>query len=106
MNILALLYFTAFLLYIWLGIVVISRAPKSRLNQAFALFIAFWAVAAFGTAFMTAAPDKSSAILWNNIGALGYCGAYSFLLWFFLIYTNKERVLRNWIFFLVIFSIP
>ncbi len=106
MNILALLHFTAFLLYVWLIIVVISRAPRSRLNQAFALFTAFWAVAAFGTAFMTAAPDKSGAIFWCNLSAAGYCGAYSFLLWFFLIYAEKERILSSRWFFPVIFSIP
>lgn len=106
MNILVLLYFTAFLIYVWLSIAVITRAPKERLNQVFALVMLSFAIWTLCFTFAQGTTDKSTALLWLYISSFGGISYVSFFLWFFLILTKKERILKSWIFYLVIFSIP
>ncbi|MEW6558343.1 MAG: histidine kinase N-terminal 7TM domain-containing protein [Elusimicrobiota bacterium] len=106
MNLLSLAYFTAFLIYIGLIIFGLSKDPKSKLNRVFALFIFTFAIWSFSSAFVNSATSKNNAILWNNISSFGWLSFASFALWFSLVFTKKEKVLKKWYFYPVIFFIP
>jgi diguanylate cyclase (GGDEF)-like protein/PAS domain S-box-containing protein len=107
MNILPFLHFFAFLAYSSLVVFLLWKDAKSLLNRVCAAFLACLALWSFGLIFLYI-PDtlKETAILFDNIASIGWIGFASLFLWFALIFTEKKKILKTKVFYIVLFSLP
>ena len=107
MNILPFLHFFAFLVYLYLIIVILIKDPKSWLNRSCAGFFACLALWSFTYIFIyNPNISKDTAILFDNIGSIGWVSFASFFLWFSLIFTEKKKILKTIIIYPLIFILP
>ena len=107
MNVLSIIYFLAFLIYLWLICFIIYKNPKSSINRICALYLSCFAVWALAWGFFLISPSQASAKLWMNISSFGWsCFGVVFLL-FAVIFAKRERILRkNRLLFLSFWLIP
>ncbi|ULO06903.1 EAL domain-containing protein [Paenibacillus sp. 19GGS1-52] len=100
----SLVFFIAFAIYFILGIYIISINPKSMLNRLFfaaCLSLSIWA---FCFSIANSAQDYETALFWRRLTSLGWGTVYSLLLHFFLILTEKNKILKNkWLYVLLYF---
>jgi len=90
-----LLFFCS-MIYFVMGVVVLAFDRKAVLNKVFFALNLSLFIWPFSTAFSTIASDKAGCILWSTIAALGYCAFSSISLHFFLIYSKREKFLKKW----------
>ncbi len=105
-NYLSLNHLLSFIVYVCLIIYVLYKNPRSSLNRVCALFISSFAVWSFSSIFARSANVKEVYSLWMSIGSTGWCSFGAFALWFFLVFTKKERILRIKIIYPLFFLIP
>lgn len=104
MNIFPFIHFFAFLVYSSLIVYVIWKDPKSLLNRVCAAFFACYALWSFAYIFKsTPGASKDTTILFDNIASVGWIGFTGFFLWFALIFTEKNKILKIRIIYLLIF---
>ena len=107
MNILPFLHFFAFLVYLYLIIVILIKDTKSWLNRSCAAFSACLALWSFAYIFVhNLNISKDTAILFDNISSIGWASFVSFFLWFSLIFTEKKKILKTKIIYPLIFILP
>jgi len=107
MNILSFLHFFAFLVYLYLIIVILIKDTKSWLNRSCAAFSACLALWSFAYIFVhNLNISKDTAILFDNISSIGWASFVSFFLWFSLIFTEKKKILKTKIIYPLIFILP
>jgi PAS domain S-box-containing protein len=102
MSLLAFLYLLAFLFYLWLIVFVLCKNPKSGLNRTCALLILCFAIWDFFDLLVHIHPE----FITLTYSAIGWCSFPSFAFWFLLIFTQKKRVLKNWIIYPLFLIIP
>ena len=96
MSFLPFLHFFAFLVYLYLAVFVIIKNPKSSLNRVCAAIIACFALWSFGRIFMhNPGTSKETVRLFGHIISVGVLSFSSFFLWFFLIFTQKKKILKT-----------
>ena len=101
----ALIFFTTFSVYFFLGIYIIHMNSKSSQNRYFFILtisLCFWS---FGFSIANFAKTEEACLIWRRIAALGWSMAYSLMLHFFLILTDRKKVLKLW-WFKVFLYIP
>jgi PAS domain S-box-containing protein len=104
MNILQFLHFFVFLFYSCLLIFLLWKDPKSLLNRACAAFFASLALWSFAYIFVhNFNISKDTARLFDNISSIGWASFGSFFLWFSLIFTEKNKILKTKIILPLIF---
>jgi len=107
MNILSFLHFFVFLFYSCLLIFLLWKDPKSLLNRACAVFFACLALWSFAYIFIhNFNISKDTAKLFDNISSIGWASFASFFLWFSLIFTEKNKILKTKIIYPLIFTLP
>lgn len=106
MNFLSLAHFSAFLIYVWLSVFILSKNPKAKLNQVTAMLFACFAVWNLTTAFYYAAATKPGALFWLNLTSFCWCSLASLFLWFTFVFTNMEKVSNHWYFHFLNFLFP
>lgn len=106
MNFFSLANFAAFLIYIVLILFTLSKNPKAGINLVCSLLISCFAIWSFTSVFIHASAYKNDVMLLTNINSFGWCSLPSFYLWFTFIFTKKEKILKKWYFYLIIFLIP
>jgi len=107
MNIYPFLHFFAFLVYLYLIVLVLWKDPKSLLNRVFAVLLACFAVWSFGLIFIyNPRASKDTVMLFDNVGSIGWISFASFFLWFALIFTEKKKILKTRIIYPLIFILP
>jgi PAS domain S-box-containing protein len=104
MSIYSIISFLAFLIYLAFGIYVLRLDPKSRLNRAFVLLAASFAVWALTYSFYYGAPNEQTAFFWYKISGLGRYLYPVFLLQIALILTKRD--IRNNLFFQILIYVP
>jgi diguanylate cyclase (GGDEF)-like protein/PAS domain S-box-containing protein len=107
LNILPFFHFFVFLLYCFLIIFILWKDHTSLLNRVCAAFLACFAQWSYGFIFLHN-PDtlEETAIVFNHIASIGWISFASLFLWFSLIFTEKKKILKSKIFYLVIFFLP
>jgi len=96
MSILTLLHFLSFSIYLYLAGYVLYKNPKDLLNRVCAILILCFAIWSFGSgSIRNANITKDGAMLFISITSIGWCSFASFSLWFCLIFTKRERILKN-----------
>ena len=107
MNIYTFIHFIAFLAYFSLIIIILIKDPKSWLNKSCAVFFASLALWSFSYIIIhNLNTSKDTVILFDNIGSIGWVSFASFFLWFSLIVTEKEKILKTRIIYPFIFILP
>jgi len=107
MNIYPFLHFFVFLVYCYLLVFLLWKDPKSLLNRVCAVLLACFAVWSFGLIFIyDPSASKDTAMLFDNIGSMGWISFSSFFLWFTLIFTEKKKILKTRIIYPFIFILP
>jgi len=107
MNIYPFLHFFAFLVYLYLIIVILIKDPKSSLNRVCAALFACFVVWSFGLIFIyNPRASKDTVMLFDNVGSIGWISFASFFLWFALIFTEKKKILKTRIIYPLIFILP
>ncbi len=96
-----------FLIYVYLGIYVLVKDPKSPLNRLAFFFSSCFAIWTFGLIFIHN-PDTPESILGiaETIVPFGWIGFCSFIFWFFLIFTERTKITRSKYFYPLLFILP
>lgn len=98
----SLILFIAFSIYFILGIYILSINTKSKLNRLYFMACMALSIWAFCFSITNSAQDYETAILWRRWSSLGYGTIYSLLLHFYLILTERNKILRTkWIYVLL-----
>lgn len=98
----SLVLFIAFALYFILGMYILSLNTGSELNRLYCVACLSLSIWAFCFSITNSAPDYETAILWRRLSSLGYGTVYSLLLHFFLILTERTKILKNrWVYVLL-----
>lgn len=98
-HIFSLVFFIAFAVYFILGIYTICINPKNILNRLFFAACISLSIWAFCFSIANSAQDYETAIFWRRLTSLGWGTVYSLLLHFFLIVTERKKILKNkWIY--------
>ena len=107
MIIWSFVHLLTFLIYVYLGILVFVKDPKSSLNRVAFCFSSCFAIWTFGMIFIHN-PDTPKSLLGiaAKIAPFGWIGFCSFILWFFLIFTEKTKVTQSRYFYLLLFILP
>lgn len=96
-RILFLILFTFFIIYIVLGVYILSKDRRSKTNRAFFMLCMTTSLWVLGTAFMAIAPNKYIANYWRLVSAAGWCTFFSSWLEFAISikYIGKVRLNRK-----------
>ncbi len=103
MNIIFMFLSLSSFICIAIGIFILYKDRKSPLNRIFFAFNISIAIYAIGLAFMIVAPDKNHCVVWTKIFSIGAYSFASLALHFFLIYTEKNKLLKKWWIYIVIY---
>jgi PAS domain S-box-containing protein len=107
MDILLYLRFFAFNTYCYLILFVLWRYPKSKINRICAAFLTSCAVWIFTDFFvLNNSNSKEIAVLFSNIGSIGWISFSSFFLWFTLVFSEKKKILKSKYIFPFLFIPP
>jgi diguanylate cyclase (GGDEF)-like protein len=95
-------FFIAFAIYFSLGIYTLSINMKNMLNRLFFLSCLSLAIWAFCFSMANSAQDYETALFWRRLSSLGWGTVYSLLMHFYLIVTERNKVLSNkWVYVLL-----
>ena len=104
MIVLSYVHFTSFLTYLVLAAFVLNRNPRSTLNRVCTALLLCFATWSFGVTFVHAPHvSGSTALLFENIGSIGWILFSPVFLWFTMILTGRERVARSPVFLVPVF---
>ncbi|HZK19054.1 MAG TPA: histidine kinase N-terminal 7TM domain-containing protein [Clostridia bacterium] len=92
----SLLFFSAFVIYLFFGIYIIHINPKANLNRLFLLVCISLCIWSFGFSIANSAPNIEICLLWRRISAVGWTSIYSLLLSFLLSLTGSKSILKRW----------
>ncbi len=93
----SLLSYTAFLTYLVLAVVVLRRGPRAALNWSCALFLLALACWSLEDVFHgNPALAENYVRMFSHIGTVGRASGGSLFLWFVLLLTGREWLLRRW----------
>ncbi|NMA68425.1 MAG: hypothetical protein GX958_03285, partial [Desulfitobacterium sp.] len=100
---LSLVFYISFAIYVLLGIYVLWLNPREMLNRVF--FVATISLGAWAFCFSIAnsAPDYEVSLLWRRMATIGWGSAYSVLLHFFLILTERKRLLQSRLLYILLY---
>jgi PAS domain S-box-containing protein len=106
MNIISILHFSSFLVYVLLIIYVIEKGADALLNRLCAVLIATFALISFAYGLANSANSLSEALLFVNTATVGWCIGPMAGLWFYLALTHRTRIMKNRIFVVLSLLVP
>ncbi|UCE40875.1 MAG: PAS domain S-box protein [Candidatus Aminicenantes bacterium] len=94
----------AVLVYLYLAILIFFKNPKSTLNRVCSALMICFALWSFLKIFAhNPLTDEETVMIFEKIGSIGWIGWSSFALWFFLLFTQRDRILKSKLFYFIIF---
>ncbi|WP_373483145.1 diguanylate cyclase domain-containing protein [Acetobacterium sp.] len=106
MNILSLLSFTIFILFVLLGIYCLRSNKRQPLNQFAFIECLMLSVWAFAYTFFYTAPNLGAAMYWHRFGCIGGSLFPPFAVYFFIILSNREHYLSRFELKILFYAIP
>lgn len=101
-NVISLILYSSFVIYVIFGTYSLTLNIKSRLNQVFACLCFCFALWGFAFAAMNSSVTSEEALFWRRISVLGWGIAYSMMLHFVIVLTesswshpSKKKLLRG-----------
>lgn len=88
--------------YTIFGSYVVLTNSKVKSYRLFFVLCTFLSVWAFGFALAVSAPDQQTCLFWRRVSALGWATFPGILLHYFLVLTDRKKLLKQWwIYFLI-----
>lgn len=107
MNLLSLLSYGNFVLFLLLSIYSVKFSPiESKLNKYSVLVCLSLGMWNFCYTFFYIAPDKSSAWMWYKLASIGITAFPAFTLYFFLILTKRDKFFKHKYQYIAFYLIP
>ncbi len=103
MNVFSLILIILSVIYGFLGIIVIQRDKRSALNRLFFALNLSLVIWSFTAALFISAPDMATCIFWHKLSLIGIFWYFGILLHFFLEFTQKEKLLKQWWMYIVLY---
>ncbi len=103
MNVFSLILIILSVLYGFLGIIVIQRNKRSVVNRLFFALNLSLVIWSFTAALFISAPDMATGIFWHKLSLIGIFWYFGILLHFFLEFTRKEKLLKQWWMYIVLY---
>ncbi len=102
------LHFFAFLVNLYLIILLLYKDPSSLLNRVCSVFLGCFCIWSFGLIIVHNPHTNSKYLveILNNIEAFGWINFSGFFLWFVLIFTKNRKALSSTLFYLLITVFP
>ena len=94
-NQISILFYLIFILYSCLGFFCLFLNKKERLNQVFFWLCLSYAIWTFAFAISNTLNDVHDVLIWRRIAALGWGSAFSLMLHFILVLTEKQELLHS-----------
>lgn len=98
-----LFYFSA-IISIMLGSFSLYIDSKAKLNRIFFVLCISLSIWAIGFSMAIDAANLDSSIFWRRISTLGWGSVYGIMLHFCLVLTRKDRLLKKWWFYLLLYT--
>jgi PAS domain S-box-containing protein len=92
---LAGLHLAVFGCYLFLIYVVLERNHHALLNRMCAGVLACSAIWALAYGMVHRSPTPELALFWINISAIGWCSMPPGILWFFLVFSNRQDLVKG-----------
>ncbi|MEN6573122.1 sensor histidine kinase [Methanobacterium aggregans] len=102
-NILSLISFLIFAIYLSIGIYILKLSPESKLNRSVFILSVMFAIWAFAYTFFYSAPDQASAWFWYKLSAFGRCAYPAGLLQIALILTRNDKIFKKWYHYILLY---
>ena len=107
MYFLSYIHFFCSIVYLFLAIFVLTKNSRALFNRVCSLTLFCFCIWSFGVTFVhNPSVSKGTAVLFENIGAIGWINFSSFFLWFSIIFIGKKRISRSKFFIISMFIIP
>lgn len=103
MNIFSLILTILSVVYLFLGLSVIRLDKKSTLNRLFFALNLSLIIWSFAAALFISASDEATCIFWFKLSLIGAFLFIGIILHFFLKYTHKEKLLKQWWVYIVLY---
>lgn len=88
--------------YVFFGSNIVLTNSKEKSNRLFFVLCTFLSVWAFAFALAVSAPDLESCLFWRRVSALGWATFPGLLFHFFLVLTQRNKLLKQWwLYFLI-----
>jgi len=98
MGLMPYLFFSAFLIYLFVIVFIISKNPRGRLNWVCSILLGCLAIWSVSFIFIhNRHVSKQIARQFYDVSALGWCGLPCFVLGLIFIITKKSYLLKKWI---------
>lgn len=86
----SLLFFIAFMVYLFFGIYIIHMNPRQNLNRLFFAVCISLCLWSFGFSMANIAANAENCLFWRRIAAIGWSTVYGFFLHFLLLLTDDK----------------
>lgn len=88
--------------YVFFGSNIVLTNSKEKSNRLFFVLCIFLSVWAFAFALAVSAPDMETCLFWRRVSALGWATFPGLLFHFFLVLTQRNKLLKQWwLYFLI-----
>ncbi len=91
---------------VFLGAYSLYLNPRSPLNRSLAAMLFALTLWTVGLGIALSAPDLQTCLFWRRFAALGWGSFFSLLLHFALILTGREKLLRKWWAYVLLYLPP
>jgi len=103
MNIFSVTLAVLSALYVFLGFKVINMDKRSLQNRLFFAMTVALVIWSFASALYISAPDEATCVFWYKLSSVGCYLFVGIILHFFLSFTQKENLLKQWWVYIVMY---
>jgi len=102
-TLVALIYYIAYIIYVYCAIYIMTRNAKATLNRLFLIICVALCIWALSFSISAYAYDPRTVLRWRMFAAFGWGTIYSFLLHFIILLTGHEKWLKNKLVYLALY---
>lgn len=102
-NIVSIIFYMVFVLYIFQGVYCLGLNKKALLNRVFFFVCLSFAIWAFAFAISNSLTDVENVLIWRRVAVLGWGVAFSLIVHFILILTGEQEILNTQGIYLVLY---
>jgi PAS domain S-box-containing protein len=107
MNPFPFLHFFNTIVYVYLAAYISIKNPKALVNRICVIIFLCIGTWSFSMVFIhNPHTSRKAAMLFSNIGALGWATFSSLFVWFTLAFTGKTKILKKIWFYIIVFGVP
>lgn len=99
----SLAFFTAFAVYVLLGMYAITLNSKAGVNRTFFAMCFSLSIWSFCYSIANSAQVYETALIWRRAASIGWGTFYSFMIHFFILLTGNAKVLKNKLVYVLIY---